>query len=548
MLSFTKLDSIPVLLKRENNLNKFSTYIVLETQNNRLTLQWKHQPSLQRNLKLYNEKHKEFSNLFCQNNKGTDIARFWQKVALNKSQLTFDWEPSDKTQLAYQHLASYFEEKCYWVAKNLCKDGNVGAWEEYLCIARLLVYNPLKFSEILVKYNPESANLDTYVTNALTNHIKFSAEVNRFSRWRLLYKKSDKELIEALKVCGITEPKISLIIFARKYFKQVYLINKIKNPARDTGKKWVAPDREDFEEAAQCYNAEKGLPSAPHEVSANSTKVSAKEIQEWMEICIQALETYPISVLPKFSLDALKSDGFEASSELEAWKIEGEGISSTEKTQEQGFSAANKANSVLCEQIQVLKLDERKILLLYYGFGFSQKQIADRLGINQSTISRYLSKSAVKLLEALTRISQPQEWVQQYVKRWLEREYHAPVHSDLIQGALVSAIKKLANEEREILQLYYGGQMDEVKIASQLKMSLNEISTRLTRARKQLQEKLMCQIDIWMKEYLEKWLSHYYKSIVRLVLESDAISGDERGITQEEKISLVEIYIKNQLQ
>lgn len=544
VLNFTKYGSIPVLPKRRDNLNKFSTYIVLSNENNQLALQWKHQPSLQRNLKLYEDKHPEFSNLFCHQDKAIDIANFWRKIAFDESQFIADWEPSNKTQLAYEHLASYFEEKCYWAAKDLCKDRNPNYWEEYLCIARLLVYNPLKLKEILVKYNSESANIDTYLTNILTNHIKYSAEVNRFSRWRLLYKKSDKELIEALKVFGIIEPEISLIIFARKYFKQVYLINKVKNPTRSTGKKWIAPDEEDFSKSAQCYNVEKVLPTAPHEVFANSTKVTAKQIQDWMEICIKALESYPISILPKFSLDALQSE-FEVKSELQAPEIEWEKISSTEDTREQGF-LANQANSILSEQLQSMKLDERKILLLYYGFGLNQKQLADRLGMNQSTISRYLTKSTIKLLETIARISQPQQWVKHYIRRWLESEYHAPIHSDLIQAALVSAIKKLVKEEREILQLYYGERMDEIKIASQLGISLNEIVTRLTKTRNHLQEKLMQEINIWIKEYLEKWLGNYYKSLLKVVLKNEAKSG-KKELKLEEKIFLVEIYTQNQL-
>ena len=540
MLNFTLLDSIPVLPKRENNLKKFSTYIVISHQNNRLALQWKHEPSLLRNLKLYEEKHYEFSNLFCQQDKEIGVAHFWRKVALNESELIADWEPSHKTQLAYEHLASYFEERCYWTAKDLCKYRNANSWEEYLCIARLLVYNPLKLSEILVKYNPQNANLDTYITNTLTNHIKSSAEVSRFSRWRLLYTKSDKELIEALKVVGILEPEISQIIFARKLFKQVYLINKVKNPARSKGKKWIDPDQKDFEESELFYNAKKVLPSTPHEVSAN-TKVTAKQIQDWMEICIKALENYPKTILPKFSLDALQSDGMIAKSELEVLEIEWSGISSTEETKEQGF-LTNKANSVLSKQLQAMKLDEQKILLLYYGFGLNQKQLADRLGINQSTISRYLTKSTIKLLSSLAEISQPQEWVIQYVERWLKREYHAPIHSDLIQAALVSAIKKLANEEREILQVYYGQRMDENKIADQLSINMDEITMRLTKARNQLQDNLMQEINIWIKEYLEKWLSNYYKSLVNLVLKTEAINKE---IKLEEKISLVEIYLQN---
>ena len=176
-----------------------------------------------------------------------------------------------------------------------------------------------------------------------------------------------------------------------------------------------------------------------------------------MKICITALEDYPKSILPKFSLDALQSEGFEAKSESQAdVEVEWQGISATEERSGNQEYLFKKANSVLSEQLQAMKPDYQKILLLYYGFGLNQKQLANRLGINQSTISRYLAKSTIQLLESLAGISQPQQWVQQYVEKWLERQYRAPVHSDLIQAALVSTIKKLTSEECEILQLYYG--------------------------------------------------------------------------------------------
>ncbi|GAA6615521.1 hypothetical protein [Scytonema sp. NUACC26] len=543
MLSFIKLDNIPVLPKRENNLNKFSTYLVSSNSTRGLTLQWKYLPVLQRNIKLYESRHEELSQFFTQKDKIVEIVNFWRKVVLNESQLLADWEPRNKTQLACEHLASYFEEKCYWAAKNLC-NGAIDSWEEYFVIARLLIYNPLKLREILAKYqNSYNANLETYVSQVLINNIKFSAEINRFSRWRLLYKKSDLELQEALKVLGIVEPEITQIIFARKYFKQVYLMNKVKNPARSTGKKWVAPDEEDFEKSVQYYNVEKTLPRTPHEVSANSTNVTAKQIKDWMEICIKALENYPKSILPKFSLEALQSEGFEARAELqtEMADVEWEGIFTTEEIRDSRDELVKKVNSVLSEKLQVMKSDHQKILLLYYGLGLNQQQLAAKLKINQSTISRYLAKSTIQLLETLAGVSQSQAWVKQYVDKWLCREYKAPVHSDLIQAALVSAVKKLASEEREILQLYYGQTKEEHKIAN---INIEETTRRLNKAKNHLQEKLIGEINIWIKEYLEKWLSQHYKYLVKSAIKNASKSGDEE-MTLEEKVSFLERYVQN---
>ena len=54
----------------------------------------------------------------------------------------------------------------------------------------------------------------------------------------------------------------------------------------------------------------------------------------------------------------------------------------------------------------------------------------------------------------------------------------------------------------------------------------------------------MHEINIWIKEYLEKWLSNHYQSLIKSVLETVSKSG-EKEIELEQKISLVEMYIQN---
>jgi hypothetical protein len=105
------LDGIPILPKRENNIDKFSMYLMLYTQNGRLLIQWKYQFYLQRNMELYEEMNQRFSQLCSQRDKGVGLAQFWRYVALKEPQPTQDWEPTNKGQLAWEHLASYFEEK-----------------------------------------------------------------------------------------------------------------------------------------------------------------------------------------------------------------------------------------------------------------------------------------------------------------------------------------------------------------------------------------------------------------------------------------------------
>jgi hypothetical protein len=64
-------------------------------------------------------------------------------------------------------LATYFEEKCYFAAKKVWQESKEPSWEEYLCIARLIIYDNLKLKDILEKYDSQAAKLDTYITKVL---------------------------------------------------------------------------------------------------------------------------------------------------------------------------------------------------------------------------------------------------------------------------------------------------------------------------------------------------------------------------------------------
>lgn len=529
MLNFPNWKDIPELPLRVSNTQKFYTYLILDKQKGNL-LRWKNQPKLQRNINLYEQMHDKFRALCYQQDRGKGIAQFWCEIALNE-QNTISWEPANKTQLAWEHLGSFFEEKCYWTAKDLCKSSNRESWEEFLFAARLVIHNPLKFREILVRYKPDkSSNIDAYVSEALTNYVKSESSKNKFSRWRLLYNKSDKELKEALLVLGRNEPEISQFIFARKYFKQVYLISKVKNPARKAGQKWLNPDAQDFSQAAQCYNMEKLSKAAPHEVSI-SINITGAEVQQWMEVCIQALEQYPNSILPQFSLEALQSTGFEVTSvnQKTIEEIEYQNVLSIEEINKGGSDLTERMNSELSKHLITLKPDIQKILILYYGFKFNQKQLAEILNMNQSSISRNIAKSTLSLLDKISGISQPQLWTHDYVERWLKQSYKTPTHSDIIQASLVSTIKNFSVESREILQNYARSEVDKSK--------LNEL-------RSKLQENLLLEINNWIKKYIDIWLAKYYKSVSIAILRNSNYPNQQKLETKT-IVSLVEAYVKS---
>lgn len=504
-------ESIPRLPERRDNTEHFFTYLMLTTRNSHPVIQWQNHAHLKRNFELYQERNQELLHLCSQPNQCKSLAEFWREIAINNSSDSEEWEPQNRKILALEHLASYFETECYHAARTVWSKSSDWPWDEYLCCARDFIYNFDNLFRLLRSYNLSlQTSLNTYIQQTLIKVIKSEAGVGKFSRWRLLANKSDIELQEALQRGGYQEPYISQFIFARKYFKKVYRFNKVNNPAiRKTGKKWPEPDSEDFQAAAECYNAEKYLPSAPHEVSAGSN-ISGEQMQAWMKICIAALQNYPKSINPQFSIEALQEQGREGL--LDESQLENANIAEAENSGTAARELLNRTNSAFRKQLESLKPVQHKILLLYYGAGFNQTDVAKQLQVGQSGISRRLDTIKIKLLKTMVEMSQPHEWVANYVGGWLQRNYRAPLHSDLIQVALVQAIKKLESQEQEVLRLRYSEGLAAEKIACHLSIDLSEVNDIISQAQQKLQANLIKLLNSWVKEYVEKWLVKFYQA------------------------------------
>jgi len=500
---------IPRLPERRGNAENFFTYLILATRNGRPVIEWQNHAELKRNFELYQKCNQTFSQLCSQPNQTKNIAEFWRQIAIDPSLSVQEWEPENRITLALQHLASYFEKDCYYAAIEVGSKSSDCFWEEYLYCARVFICNYENFIKLLQSYNVSyPASLDTYIQQSLIKNIQ--ASISKFSRWRLLTHESDKYLREALQRAGNQEPNISQFIFARKYFKQVYRFNKVNNPAiRKPGQKWPNADSKDFQAAAECYNAEKSLPSAPHEVSAGSS-INGEQMRAWMKICIAALQNYPKSINPQYSIEALQEQGYEGL--LDKSQLENANIAKAKNSATAVRKLLNRTDSAFRKQLESLKPDQHKILLLYYGAGFKQKQLAIHLNLNQSSISRRLDAINIQLLQAMVEMSQPHQWVTDYVFEWLHKNFRAPLHSDLIQVALVQALKELESEEQEVLRLRYGQQVAEEKIATELGIDLLAINAIIFQAQQKLQENLIKVLNTWVNEYVEKWLVKFYQA------------------------------------
>ncbi|WP_293351517.1 MULTISPECIES: hypothetical protein [unclassified Microcoleus] len=524
--------SMPKLPDRRDNGEKFFTYFVLDTRNDRPVIQWQIYPELKRNFELYQELNQELSQLCDQPDRSKNIAEFWRHIAIDApSQIAEDWEPQNRRRLALEHLASYFEKSCYYAAREVWQQSKSSSWEEYIYCPRLFIYSSDNLLRLLKSYDiSRQTSLDTYVQQSLIGFIKSESGVGKFSRWRLLVKKSDRDLQEALERAGYREPDITQIKFARKYFKQVYNFNKVNNLAiRQRGQKWPDADIEDFQAAAECYNAEKFLPSAPHEVSAGRN-ISPEKMQLWMKDCIIKLEIYPNFTKFSKSLEELsEGDRDKLLCELEP-----------ENSDTPAWKTYRLIDSAFREKLETFQPEQRKMLLLYYGAGFKQKQLEISIGIDQTSISRKLKRMKIQLLETLGKLSQPDRRVDEYVVGWLQKDFRAPDRSDYRSAALVEAIAELDSQQQEVLRLRYGRQLAEEKIADQLGMNLLELAATISQSQHKLQAKLINLLNFWEAEYVEKWLIEFYKPqflatcrALNLSIDSPYSSQDIDAIVQE---------------
>ncbi|TAE03156.1 MAG: hypothetical protein EAZ98_00625 [Oscillatoriales cyanobacterium] len=527
-------ENIPRLPERLNDSDVFCTYFILNTDNYHEFFEWKNDRRLKRNFELYKKNNEVFAQFCSQSNDIINILEFWKNLVIDASPTVQQWERPDRRQLALGHVRSYLETSCYYAARKVFSTSKIRSWDDYLSSARIFIHNSDKIVKLLKSYDSSQASLKTYIDNILIKEIHNQEDICKYSRWRLLIEKSEKQLREALEIYGIQEPNFSQYIFGRKCFDPVYKFNKVRNPAlRRSRGTWPDPDSEDFQAAAESYNSQKSLSSAPHEVSAGSS-ISWEKMKAWMEICIIALQKYEKRIIDtsEYIHETFKkseqqdSDGCLDDSEPEDMSLE------AEESDSQANSRFEETKSAFEKELDSLKLEQHHILLLYYVAGFNQKQMEIKLNLTQSAISRRLNTIKKRLRTTLNQQSQPDKWVKNYVVEWLHKSFHSPQHSELCEAALVEAIKELHPSERQVLFLRYGEQVNEQNIASQLGISLLDVNAIMDISKHKLQAYLMKELTRWEKECMEVLLKEFYKPKISVACETLNLSLEGEDTSQ----------------
>jgi RNA polymerase sigma factor (sigma-70 family) len=484
------------LPQRHHIIDKFCQYIRVDNYQGRIMFRWENEVRLRRNFELYQRKHEKFAFLSQSDSPNEkELVQFWINLVLNEQSEQEEWEPVNRVQFALEHLYSYCEESCYYATRQVCQQNSSFNWENYFFIGRSFLYSASQFQSVLRKYDSSQSSLNTYIQQVLFNHIKDQASVGKFSKWKLLCNESEKKSKEALGQAGISSAKTSCILFVRKYFIKVYKMNKVHNPIYKKQKKWPEPDEQDFVEAAQIYNGEKSLPSTPHEVYA-SAEITAEQLQNLMEICINALINY-----------SHRSNFLQSCTSLETSPEIRNQIQPAEEVTESLFKEVKIS---LQEKLYSFREDQKEVILFYYGLKWKQKKIAAQYKVNQTAISKRLTTIEKNLLQVIVQFKKPSTWVTLYINQWLKKSYVSPNYSDLLEVALVEALKTLPEEEQQILRLHYGeARVEQAEMMSRFHLTATEFLERVRKIEISLNQAVLKKIENWRKKLVETWLENY---------------------------------------
>ncbi len=447
-------------------------------------------------------------------------------------------QPESEQQFAHLHLVAYLDaSRCHFIRQFSRKfPFPLATCLHFFDLTTDVLYNRDQLKKIIQGHNANTsnaANLRTYIEGALKNII--INQINWESDWHLLcnvdltsrrkFKNAAQKLREALFRHGITEPLVSQYCFAWQYFVPIYKNNRLYNPSQKKGRAWVQPEQTDFEEAARDYNLNRFLADAPLQVSSGSN-VTAKTIQEWINICIQALRNS--QKLLELSRDA---DSYEKQYEqsVDPWE--------TLESDQNSAEFINQITSSLQAQLQRIDQNIDKIrskiprqfrqavMPLCYPHELSllvQAQFAKKVGVNQGTVARYIANTykspLLTQMDSLIRTqldNDLQVWSQNYVKEFLSQRFTNPNPSQEIDRALRVAIESLDSQFQLVLKLRHGQNYSIETIVNYLENeSSDTIKEKLNSIRHELEIAAMEAINNLKISYVEQFLKKHYKQII----------------------------------
>jgi hypothetical protein len=398
--------------KRKNVIQKFSTFLMLESNTKNINLIWKTDLKLENHITILTQlepkaKPEYWASYFLKISKTTvskNLPLFDESNDINSEPEFFQKSPPVNLHQARMHLSSYLQEACFWAAYRCYQRFSFlrhkYPLEELFQIANTNISQPEKLFKTLDLKHPKY-NLEAYTKIALIRYIQniiyaqdIEAKRTKFSDYGLLKDLNAKELKEALFAKGIAENKIDDYCLVWRCFDEIYYYDYHQN------KDGFKLSKTQLAEITTFYNQLCDVyASRSHQLDLKvQAEVSIEVIQGILLTCIQAAREYRTKRF--YSIDEYSHLSDKVPTLLDY-------LIQQEEWQE--------VKSIIEKLFLMIPESAQIMFKLWYGLNLTQTEIADVVKSRyveiqkQYQVARYLGKHSRKLLKDFLR-----EWQRIY--------------------------------------------------------------------------------------------------------------------------------------
>ncbi|MGD1913558.1 MAG: sigma-70 family RNA polymerase sigma factor [Rivularia sp. (in: cyanobacteria)] len=271
--------------KRQNLVNKFSSFLSLRDDSHQLRLIWQIDPELEKKMKLKVEADPNAKEKFW--------AQYFIRVLLvqyQSNQNLLQLNPECSLPIVKRHLSAYLQESCLKAAKEIHRElkyiKHKYSVEEYFQIANIAASSPGKLFKSF-NFARDKINIEAYAIAAFKRFVRnqiyqqdLEARRTRFSNYGLLRNLSVAEFNESLVAQNFQNNQIILYRLAWQCFNEISELtpNRLSNIKK--------PSNADFTAIASYYNQRCERLNFPH-ISANYIT-----IETMLSSCIHAARNY----------------------------------------------------------------------------------------------------------------------------------------------------------------------------------------------------------------------------------------------------------------
>ena len=276
-----------MLVKKRNNLvDKFSSFICFTVNNSQIQLSWKQDARLEKKMKLKLKTDPEGKESFW--------AQYFLKTLLAQEQSdnqdVSQFNPDCCGCSAKKHFSAYLQEACFKAAKDIHYEfkyiKHKYSLEEFFQIANIAANSPNKFFKNF-NFERNQINVEAYAITAFKRFIRneiyrqdLEARRTRFSSYGLLKDLSAGELNDALLAYNLQAPQIVLHRLAWQCFFEIFhmTLNRFGSSRK--------PSQDDLTKIADYYN------QRCNQLNLNFVPATNIAILEMLSTCIRAAKNY----------------------------------------------------------------------------------------------------------------------------------------------------------------------------------------------------------------------------------------------------------------